>query len=229
MTAPMPPSSREERIRAELRSAKKMFDMADDDGVRLAAGFAALRFAINYFLEDREIAEEFLTQPLAIVENAVFNTWQGAKPRLFQRAPREDGPPRNTSQEYAQGCLAHCLELFVSADWSLPEAAEWIAAEARRHGIRCDDGSTVAAKQIIGWRSEIRRQKGAVGAREMFEGWHREHRELLRLNSKSNPTKPRECARLARDIIKSVAATAPLCLPHQKRERSPKTRQRDLT
>jgi hypothetical protein len=196
MTAPMPPSSREERIRAELRSAKKMFDMADDDGVRLAAGFAALRFAINYFLEDREIAEEFLTQPLAIVENAVFNTWQGAKP---------------------------------SADWSLPEAAEWIAAEARRHGIRCDDGSTVAAKQIIGWRSEIRRQKGAVGAREMFEGWHREHRELLRLNSKSNPTKPRECARLARDIIKSVAATAPLCLPHQKRERSPKTRQRDLT
>jgi hypothetical protein len=195
-------------------------DDADGHAWRLVAGVGALREIIVWLQGDPEVRCGGLTRPLALVENALSDAGRGAKPPILDQPPAGKGDkPTGTMREAVQGSLAAALEVLSRARVGTGQAAEWVAAEARRVGLRSADSSAVSARQIRGWRSEINKGKGPAEARENFEAWVGEERTKPWWNA---PQGRREAAQaVVKRIVGVLASAAPLAAPkRQRRERA---------
>lgn len=157
---------------ARLLACKRHIDATSDPKEHLGAGIEALRAVILYLRDDPLVDGAKLTDPLAELMSAAHDTLRGAKPPLFDHAPDGGGTkPENITAHTVQGCLAWYVEALTSRKIGRRKpavAAQFVAAEARKAGIRATDGSEITIKRLLGWRAEIKAYRGPEGARQAF-------------------------------------------------------------
>jgi hypothetical protein len=215
----MPSEARYRDLIATLRETKKAYDGAGDEKARLAAAVRAQQAVILYLLGDVEVAEGYLTAPLAALENAAFDAGRGATVALLEHTPERSGKPTRTTRENIQGELAFALELLIAGKVGTDLAARWVAAEARKWNVAAEDGSPIDAKQVKNWRTDIRRRKAPAEACETFDNMrHLPHVAPLLMGIPIADKRER-CEYLARAIIKANAAGAPRSAPKTMRPR----------
>lgn len=213
----MPSEQRYRGFLAALRQNAKVFAAAkDDDDVRRNAGLAALRGVIIYLQEDREIMEGFLAAPLTFIERAVSDAGQGADVPALRPTKPPSGRPTGLTREAVQGALAFHVELLVmAAGVPARSAANFVATEARKHNVRCEDGSDITAQQMLKARNEINRRAATRGGRSLFTRLKRESASLF----KGGPSaaKREHCEALVRGQIKALFLIAPENAPNRRR------------
>jgi hypothetical protein len=110
---PMPSEAWYREMVAGLKKAKKALDAAEDDRGRLEAALAAQRAMIHFLDGDLEILDNFLSAPLAVLENAAHDAWRGASVALFEHKPPDDRrKPTEVVSESTMGLLAAALEML---------------------------------------------------------------------------------------------------------------------
>jgi hypothetical protein len=207
----MPSEAKYQQMLGVLRKQTESVASTDDNKARLDAGVEALRAVVVYLVSDPEVAREFLTQPLAIIENAVFDKGRGKSVALLEHAPTREGPPAGTKREETQGSMAFALDLLAKSGRGTKNAAAWLAQEAKKLGLRCEGGALIQPRQVINWRSEISRGKAPALARKAFEE-DRQFDPTLLQGPRSEVQRAR-CERAVRNIIKSLVAIAPQLAP----------------
>jgi hypothetical protein len=216
----MPSSTRYEELKSVLRSTTKAFDNAETYEARLEADLAALRAVIRYLHGDEEVLDKFLTKPLADVENALHDAGKGASPPLLDHPPSRAGKPADTTRESIQAMLAIAVDLLIAAQFGKNAAVKWVADAARALGIRTLDDAVITAKQIDTMRSEIKKQRAPLAARNLFAGAERlpEHAAVLR--GPHDASKRQHAQARARAVINAIAATMPRSASKQQRRSS---------
>jgi hypothetical protein len=194
--------------------------------LQLSLGLRALRAVMLYLQGDVEVLDGLLTRPLGLIETAVYNAGEGAKPALLNPPPpaavdkdgelvSRKGKVPFTAREQVQGCLAFAVELLVASQMGKVRAIDWVAAEARRYRVLTEDGAPVTTRQIENCRSEISRGKAPAGACETFEGLRHMPTHAALLKGPHAAAKSGVCEARARGLIKALAASAPLAAPKQ--------------
>ncbi len=202
---------------AALRKNAKVFNAANDIATRRSAGLAALEGAIIYLQGDVEIADAFLTRPLAFIVAAVHDSGQGANVAALKPAQGVPGRPTGMVREFVQATLAFACELLIASKMGPDDAAAWVAAEARKFVVVSEDGNPIVANQVTGWRKEIKQGRAPIEARDMFKGLRRvrpEHDEMLK--GQRSEAKRKMCEALARAAVKGLAAGAPRSAPNRR-------------
>ena len=223
MTVPSAEKYRE--LIAALREAKaalpKKPTETDEDarGRQLSAGLSALQAVMSYLMADTDVLDGRLTQPLAAVEAAAFDAAQGAKPVLLNPPPplldgdrTRKGKAPLTAREQVQGVLAFAaaLRMQETATTHTGAAANWVAKQAAKYGMTCENGAPIAQQQVKNWWEQV--QRGSPkGAAETFDGLKERHAELLR--PPRTKEKREECGARAVGAIKACAATNPYSAP----------------
>lgn len=210
MTMPTPDQYRE--VIAALRETAEAYLKADDEKARLEANRRALQAVLRYFWSDPEVVDGNWTLALAAGRAAACDAGQGATVPLLDHSPTLPGKPTGMGHEVVQGTVAFALQLVIPQLGKFA-AETWVAAEARKLGLRTEDGAPIAARQIANWRAEINRGKAPAVARAAFEALRADPIHAGMLNC------PRERALfLASALIKStVTAAAPRSAPKQTR------------
>jgi hypothetical protein len=213
----MPSEAHYERMIEVLRASASALRTAEGERERLDLCLSALRGVIIYLGHDPAVVDERLTSPLGEIENALHNAGRGATVPLLEHAPDRPGKPTGTVREDVQAGLAIAVDLLVASRMRAGDAVRWVAAEARRTGVRAEDGGAISHEQIESWRSEISREKAPAGARETFGYMRRypHHAELLK-SPRTEAKRPKAEA-LARGLISALGGIDP-------RAASPRTR-----
>jgi hypothetical protein len=220
----MPSQERYQGLLAALRKTTKALDRAEDDKARLDICLAAQQAVVRYLQGDPEVFDECLTRPLAFIENALHDSGRGAHVALLEHSPTQPGPPAGMVRVHVQAFLAFAVELLIVSMMGTGAATEWVASEARRLRVRCEDGAPITAQQVKRWRAEIIRDahgKAPEGARETFTELKKlPHYAELFDGPHSTEKRPMAQAH-ARAAVKMLADTAPRSAP---KTQAPKTR-----
>ena len=226
----MPSSARYAELKAVLRSTTKAFDNAKTDEDRLVAGLGALQAVIHYLHGDKEVLDNFLTKPLADIENAVHDAGKGAFPPLLDHKPQ---PASAASDEIMtlrvlsnhkgrrvrtiQAMMVVAVDLLIAAQVGKGAALRRVADAARVFGIRSLDGAVITAKQIENWRSEIKKPRGPDSARKMYTDLARLPQHVEILSGPHEAAKRQHAELRARAILKTIASIMPRSAPKQQR------------
>jgi hypothetical protein len=126
-------AARYQALITELRHAKEA-DTAEKDV--LETGLSAL-IAVKRFLEaDPAVFDSGLARPLAVVAAACRNTLQGVRPELFKPRGARRGNVSDTLLAAKRGIIAACYDCLVAGGRGRAEAAQLVAEELERFGVR---------------------------------------------------------------------------------------------
>jgi hypothetical protein len=123
-----------------------------------AAITLATEAAVRLIDEDPTV-EVGETEPLALLVHALNDLMEGGKPPLLQPRKRSKdgkptgGRPTNTASHLARGIITHCFEPLAKTGINLQEAAQFIADECNKIGLKLD-GQTPDARTVLRWRRE---------------------------------------------------------------------------
>jgi len=221
----MPTAEKYRELIAALRKAKAALPKKPtetDEEARerqIEGGLYALRMLMAYLRADADVRDGLLTQPLAVLEAAVHNAVRGAKPVLLNPPPPlidADRPRRGkapgTTREDVQGSLAFAMKLRMQAMTTAQTgaAADWVAKQAARYGMTCENGELITRQQVKNWSGQV--QRGTPkGAAATYDGLKRLHKKLL--DPPRMDEKREECGVRALAVIKACAAIDPLSAP----------------
>jgi hypothetical protein len=115
--------------------------------------------------------------------------------------------------------LAFALDLWVvegAADTE--EAATKLAKEADNRGVRCNDGSSVTARQLVRWRSDFKCGAAPKTARRIYDELEKQYRQV-RHEVQALPIELRraDAEQAARRILLNLGNLAPHDAPAARR------------
>ena len=159
--------SERSKLVAKLETANLNLSHGQD----LFAAKHALQAVIE-FLARAEIVPASDLKTLRILDAALFNLCQGAKPSLFFEAPRPDGigKPTNLFENMPRAQLAVILDLLIKTKMRKAEAIKWVLTECRRQKLKLD------AKSVSDWRAEISERRAPALMRQAFIGLMEDYR-----------------------------------------------------
>jgi hypothetical protein len=232
----MPSAESYGKLIAALREAKAALPKKPtetDEEARerqIDGGLHALRMVMAYLLADDDVRDGLLTQPLAVLEAAVHNAAKGAKPVLLNPPPplidgdrSRRGKASRTANEDVQAFLAFAVKPRMLESKTLHTAApaEWVARQAAKHGMKCENGAPVVRQQVKNWYEQAIRKKLPAGAETTFNNLEKMHGLLLHpatvraLGLDVDDTTRRElCGIRAVAIIEACAALNPFSAPN---------------
>ena len=200
-------------LRLNLSEACKAADAAEDEKERLEAAIDSFRAVLHFLLSDPDIAGRHLTRALAPMLSAAHDSGRGAEVPLLAHAPATSRPT-SLIRDHFKAHTAVAMEFLTSAKMGTERAGQWLAAEARAHGLCSEDGSPVTAKALVaGWR-ELRREDAraaSVEAKAQFRTLI--DRYKARLKAPVSDVSLPGAKRSAQAIIKNLANLAPRDAP----------------
>ena len=175
----------------------------------------------TYLHADEDVLDALLTQPLGVIEAAVHNAAQGAKPVLLNPPPplvdgdkSRKGKAPGTVAEDVQATLAFAVlfRMRETATLHTGEATNWTARQATTCGMTCENGTPITSHLVKNWWQAVHRGT-PKGASETFRRLKAlpEHAGLLR--PPLTAEKRKECGARAVGAIRACAATTPLFAP----------------
>lgn len=223
----MPPPEKYRELLAALHRAKaalpkKPTETDEEARARqIDAALFALRSVMTYFQADADVLNAMLTQPLGVIEAAVHNAAQGAKPVLLNPPPplvdgdkSRKGKAPGTVAEDVRAALAFAVKfrMLETATLHTGEATNWVARQAATCGMTCENGTPITSRQVKNWWEAVHRGT-PKGASETFRRLKAlpEHARLLR--PPLTAEKRKECGARALGVIRACAATTPLFAP----------------
>ncbi len=148
-------------------------------GDPLAAAGYAIGQVIEFINSDPQIMEMGITNPLALIENALHDLRHGGRPSVLFNRPKSRGRPTNQAFDGLKAAAALAVDVLISCKVNRGDAGKYVAAEARKLGIHQPNGKEISGRTVLGWRNEIEISKSECGA-EIY-------RQLKAHRSKARP------------------------------------------
>jgi hypothetical protein len=133
----------------------------------LTTSYYALSAVIGFLLDDARIRERGATRSLGRLLFAVLDRTQGARPKLLFGPRGAKGAPSHTSAVPLRILVNASFLTLCEGGMSKEKAANWLAAELKRNGIKQPTGKEISAREIIRWRAEMG-AKSLKGSDEAF-------------------------------------------------------------
>jgi hypothetical protein len=123
----------------------------------LTASHDALCAVINFLHQDERVLEHEATRPLCRLMLAIGDRRQGAKPKLLGLVDRKGrrGPPTGRSVILLRARLNIVFRVLLDGGMPKKEAAQWLAAELKRSGVKQPNERAIDAREIIRWHAEL--------------------------------------------------------------------------
>jgi hypothetical protein len=126
------------------------------------AGYAIGR-VIEFINSDPEIMDSGITNPLSLIENALHDLRQGGRPSVLFDRPKSGGRPTNQAFDAFKAATAFAVDVLISCKVKRADAGKYVAAEARKLGLRQQNGKDITGRTVLGWRDEIEISKSECG------------------------------------------------------------------
>lgn len=161
----IPSEKRYEALVRELAGCQQLLE--DGQGDPLAIVGLALASVVEFLHADQAVKDAGITNPLALVLNALHDRRHGGKPPLFFDRPRSHGRPTGQAFDAIKAAAAMGVEILVIFRITREKAGQYVAEQARGLGFRRPDGRAITGRTVLGWRDEIETAKSEIGA-EVF-------------------------------------------------------------
>ena len=166
-------------------------------GDPLAIAGYAIGTVIEFINSDPEIMDAGITNPLALIQNALHDLRFGGRPAVLFDRPKSRGRPTNQAFDGLKAATALAVDVLISCKVKRAEAGRYVAAEARKLGIRAPNGREINGLVVLGWRNEIEVSKSECGA-EIY-------RQLKAHREKARPITDVSRAKVvAREVLKEA-------------------------
>jgi hypothetical protein len=136
-------------------------------GDRLAITGYALASVIEFLHADRAVMDSGITNPLAVILNALHDRRYCGKPALFFDRPVSGGRPTDQTFDAVKAAAAMGVEVLRPFRITRSVAGKFVAEQAHGLGFRQPNGRAITGKTVLGWRDEIETAKSEIGA-EVF-------------------------------------------------------------
>lgn len=134
----------------ELRAASRA---PGEPAPQLEASSRALLAVMTFLNTHPVIASEHLMKPLTVMLGAAIEARSGGKPALFFKQPSIGHRPPSPRLDATRGVIAYCIELLVDTKlMRRPAAAEFVATEANRLGLRGANNKPITAAMANSFR-----------------------------------------------------------------------------
>jgi hypothetical protein len=121
----------------------------------LTASYYALSAVIGFLHDDARILERGAARSLGRLLFAVLDRIQGARPKLLFGPRGAKGAPSHTSAVVLRVLVNAAFLTLREGGMSKEKAANWLAKELKRGGIKQPTGKEISASEIIRWHAEL--------------------------------------------------------------------------
>ncbi|NPD66066.1 hypothetical protein HN018_19595 [Lichenicola cladoniae] len=160
--------SQSDRLLAELldKLDTAAFNLDAQQGRELLAARYALMAVIDYLRKDKAI-EVRLLNPLRVLDVALHDLCQGAKPDLFFDKPKpvNGGAPTNHYRTMPRALIAVLFDVMIKGGEKNSAAKAWLVTEAKAAGLKMD------IKRVEDWRETISDTSAPELMRSAFAGF----------------------------------------------------------
>ena len=150
--------------------AQCQYDLEAGTNDPLAVAGYAIGTVIEFINSDLQMMDAGITNPLALIQNALHDLRNGGRPALLFDRPKSPGRPTNQAFDGLKATAALAVDVLISCKVKRGDAGKYVAGEARKLGLRQPNGKEITGRAVLGWRDEIEVSKlecGAVIYREL--------------------------------------------------------------
>ena len=161
-----PASAPYEKLLRELLACEHLLENTQDDALAITS--FAIGVVITFLHSNSAVKNSGITNPLAMIFNALNDCRHGGRPRLIFDRPRQKGRPTDQAFDAVKATVAMAAEVLVTAGLPRSQAGRYVAEQARKLGIRFLDGTDLNGAGVLRWRDEIEVSKSEIGT-EIFK------------------------------------------------------------
>ena len=151
----------------ELRNSLQAVDEEGSPCDPLLKCTNALASILDFLHIDPVVQRDGLTYPLELLFAALHDKVQGAKSPLLDRPKKSGGKPTNLFRDLIRGQIVGALNTLIAAGMPLKDAANWLATEISRRGMKDPGHARITAEQCLNWRYRVQDGKAPEAQREM--------------------------------------------------------------